>query len=159
MDSIIPFVCMWLYNGILYYLFIREIEPERVWTLVHQAQCKTGIRYWKQKNWLKVFSVEGDKPSQCPLLLISNNAGCQVYMRLAWKKSNHCKCSENGFRDINVTWQPRRVDWNAHVWTITRSLYYSVGAIVATEWACVICGRHIRKDWASRAMNLQQILH
>ena len=28
----------------------------------------------------------------------------------------------------------------------------------AIEWACVLCGRHIQNDWASRAINLHQIL-
>ena len=30
------------------------------------------------------------------------------------KKSSH-QYNENGLHDINVTWQPRGVDWNAHV--------------------------------------------
>ena len=28
----------------------------------------------------------------------------------------------------------------------------------AIEWACVLCGHHIQNDWASRAINLHQIL-
>ena len=31
------------------------------------------------------------------------------------------------------------------------SPYQSVGAADAVEWACVLCGRHIQNDWASRA--------
>ena len=60
--------------------------------------------------------------------------------------------------DIDVTWQPKRVDWNAHVWTMT-SLYYSMGAIDAIEWVCVLCGHYIQNAWVSRAMNLHRILH
>ena len=56
---------------------------------------------------------------------------------------------------MDETWQPRRADWNAHVWTITTSLYESVGALDSIEWARVLCGCHIQNDWASRAMNLQ----
>ena len=61
--------------------------------------------------------------------------------------------------DINVTWQPRRVDWNAHAWTMTTSLYWSLGVVDAVEWAWVLCGCWIQDDWAIRAMNLHQILH
>ena len=32
---------------------------------------------------------------------------------------------ENGLHDMDVTWQPRRVDWNVRVWTKMTSLYYS----------------------------------
>ena len=60
---------------------------------------------------------------------------------------------------IGVTWQPKRMDWNTHVWTITTSLYLSVGAVDAIEWACALCDHHIQNDWGSRAMNLHQILH
>ena len=35
--------------------------------------------------------------------------------------------------DIYVTWQPSRVDWNAHVWTMRTSLYWSVG-LVRCHW-------------------------
>ena len=41
---------------------------------------------------------------------------------------------------------------------MTTSLYWSVGAVGAVEWARVLCGRHIQNDWASRATNLHQIL-
>ena len=34
-----------------------------------------------------------------------------------------------------------------------------MGAVDTTEWACVLCGHCIQNDWASRAMNLHQILH
>ena len=34
--------------------------------------------------------------------------------------------------DINVTWQPRRVDWNVYAWTVS--------VVDAIEWACVLCG-------------------
>ena len=62
---------------------------------------------------------------------------------------------------ICITWQPDyvdgRVDWNAHVWTMTSSLYQSLGAVDAVEWACVLCDHCIQNDWASRATNLHQI--
>ena len=32
-------------------------------------------------------------------------------------------------QNIDVTWQPRRVDRNAHVWTVVISLYQSLGAV------------------------------
>ena len=32
------------------------------------------------------------------------------HTRSVWKKSSHCQYKENGLRNINVTWQPRRVD-------------------------------------------------
>ena len=35
---------------------------------------------------------------------------------------------------------------------------YSVGAVNAIEWACVLCGCPIQNDWASRATNLHHIL-
>ena len=38
------------------------------------------------------------------------------------------------------------------------SLYQSVGAVDAVEWACELCGCCIQNDWVSRAMNLHQIL-
>ena len=38
-----------------------------------------------------------------------------VYTRPIQKNWNHCYCNENGFCDIDVTWQPRKVHWNAHV--------------------------------------------
>ena len=47
----------------------------------------------------------------------------------------------------DVTWQPRRMDWNAHVWTGTTSLYLSVGAVDTVEWACVLWDHHIQNDW------------
>ena len=34
-----------------------------------------------------------------------------------------------------------------------------MGALDAIEWACVLCGRGIQNDRASRATNLHQILH
>ena len=33
-----------------------------------------------------------------------------------------------------------------------------MGEVDAVEWAWVLCGRHIQNDWASRTMNLHQIL-
>ena len=38
------------------------------------------------------------------------------------------------------------------------SLYQSVGVVDIFEWAHVLCGHRIQNDWASRAMNLHQIL-
>ena len=46
---------------------------------------------------------------------------------------------------MDVTWQPRRVDWNAHTWTMT-SLYKSVGVVDIVEWACVLCGCRIQNE-------------
>ena len=37
-------------------------------------------------------------------------------MRSVWKKSSHCSHNESGLPNIHVTWQPRRVDWNLHMW-------------------------------------------
>ena len=37
------------------------------------------------------------------------------YTRSVRKKSSHCSHNENGLRNINVTWRPRREDWKAHV--------------------------------------------
>ena len=31
-----------------------------------------------------------------------------------WKKSSHCKYNENSLHNINVTWQPWRVDFNEY---------------------------------------------
>ena len=42
----------------------------------------------------------------CPLLFRF------LYMRSFQKKSS--QHTENSLCDINVTWEPRRVDWNAH---------------------------------------------
>ena len=53
--------------------------------------------------------------------------------------------------------EPRRVDWNAHVWTMTTSLHWSVGAVDAVGGACVLCACRIQNDWVSRATNLQQM--
>ena len=52
--------------------------------------------------------------------------------------------------NINIIWQPRGVDWNAHAWTMTTSLYQSVGAADAIEWACVLCGCHTQNDWVEQ---------
>ena len=60
--------------------------------------------------------------------------------------------------NIDVTYQPRRVDWNVPTWTMTISLYELVGAVDAIEWECVLCSQHIENDWMSRATNLHQIL-
>ena len=38
-----------------------------------------------------------------------------VYEGSVWKTSSHCRHKENDLHDIDVTWQPRRVDWNARV--------------------------------------------
>ena len=38
-----------------------------------------------------------------------------IYMRSVQKKSSHCQYNENGSHDIDVTWQPRSVDWNVHM--------------------------------------------
>ena len=46
-----------------------------------------------------------------------------IYMKSVQKKSSHCQHNKNGLGDIDVTWQPRRVDWNVHVWTMMTSLY------------------------------------
>ena len=32
-----------------------------------------------------------------------------------WEKSNYCWYNENSLLDIDVTWQPRQVDWDMHV--------------------------------------------
>ena len=79
--------------------------------------------------------------------------------RTALKKSSHCCYNKSSLCDIDVTWQPRTVDWKVHVWTMTASLYESVGAVDTNEWACVLCGHCIENDWASRATNLHKILH
>ena len=41
---------------------------------------------------------------------------------------------------------------------MTTSLYYSVGVVGTVDWACVLCGHSIQNNWASRAMNLHEIL-
>ena len=47
--------------------------------------------------------------------------------------------------NIDITWQPRRVDWNAHAWTMT-SLYQSLRVVHTIEWVCVLFGHHIQND-------------
>ena len=66
-------------------------------------------------------------------------------MRSVRKKSSCCQYNENGLCDINVTWQPRIVDWNAHAWTMT-SLYQSLRVVHTIEWVCVLFGHHIQND-------------
>ena len=53
-------------------------------------------------------------------------------------------------RDVNVTWQPRRVDCNVHVWTMTTSLYLSVGVVDTIEWARVLCSHHVKNNWVEQ---------
>ena len=65
------------------------------------------------------------------------------------RKCSHCEYNENGLHNSDVTWQPRRVDCNAHVWTMTTSLYWSVSE-------CSVWLSHSK--WLSRAMNLHQVL-
>ena len=48
-------------------------------------------------------------------------------MRSVQKKSSCYSYNEDGLRNIDVTRQPGRVDWNAHVRTTRTSLYQSVG--------------------------------
>ena len=75
--------------------------------------------------------------------------------------------NKNSLCNINVTWQPRRVDWTEHAWTMMKSLMNMREIIVLVSggsrqhigWACVLCGCHIPNDWVSRAMKLHQILH
>ena len=71
---------------------------------------------------------------------LTRNTDIDAYMRSAQKKSSHCYYNENSLGDIHVTWQPKRVDWNAHVWTMMTLLYQSVEMVDAIEWACVLCG-------------------
>ena len=80
-------------------------------------------------------------------------------MRLVRKKFSHCLYNENDLCDIDVTWQPWRVDWDAHAWTMMTSLYYSLGTVDAIQWACVLCGCCIQNAWASIATNLHWVLH
>ena len=58
-------------------------------------------------------------------------------------------------RNIDVTWWPRRVDWNAHAWTAKTSLYWSVGMVDAVEWARVLCGSHIQDKWVEQQICIQ----
>ena len=51
---------------------------------------------------------------------------------------------------MKVTWQPRRVDWNTHAWTMMTSLYWSVGVVDAIERACALCGPCIQNDWVEQ---------
>ena len=52
---------------------------------------------------------------------------------------------------IDVTWQPWRVDWNVHVWTMMTSLYYSVGVVDTVEWARVLCDHRIQvTEWVEQ---------
>lgn len=39
------------------------------------------------------------------------------------KRSSYCQYNVNSFHDIDVTWQPRRMDWNAHAYALMTSLY------------------------------------
>ena len=57
-----------------------------------------------------------------------------------------------------MTWQPRKVDWNAHVWAMMTSLYQSVGEVDAIELVYVLCGHHIQNDGVSWVTDLHQIL-
>ena len=41
--------------------------------------------------------------------------------------------------------------WNAHVWTGTTSLYWSVRAVDADEWACVLYGHHIQNEQSNKS--------
>ena len=59
--------------------------------------------------------------------------------------------------DISVTWQPGRVDWTVHAWTMTTALYYSVGA-VDTRWVsmCTVWTSHSKwLKWVERQICLK----
>ena len=72
-----------------------------------------------------------------------------LYKRSFQKKSSHCYYNENCLHDVDIAWQPRGVDWEAHAWTMMTSLYQLVGAVDALEWARVLCGYCIQNDWVS----------
>ena len=56
---------------------------------------------FSEMNYVK-FGLKGD------------DRPIHLYMRSLWKKSSHCYYTRNGLHHIDVSWQPRRVDWSAH---------------------------------------------
>ena len=71
---------------------------------------------------------------------------CYVGMWSLSRKVQPFLYNKNGLHAINLTWQPRRVAWNVHVWTMMTSLYQSVEAVGTIKWACVLCGHHIQNE-------------
>ena len=67
-----------------------------------------------------------------------------------WKKSRRCQYSENGLHDIDATWQPRRVDWNAHACTMMTLLVSGGGR---HDWVnlCTVWPSHSK--WLSKNSN------
>ena len=63
----------------------------------------TGQTYWerKQKYRMNKFTEHFAPKKQTT--------------RSVQEKSSHCQYNENGLWDIDVTWQPRGVDWNVNV--------------------------------------------
>ena len=107
----------------------------------------TCILIFPSKIWAKVCIIHS---KNTVLLLL-----CIIWS--VWKKSSHC--SYNKMVCTTLRYPGSHGDWNARVWTMTTSLYLSVGTVDAAEWTCALCGCHFQNDWANRAMNLHQILH
>ena len=52
---------------------------------------------------------------------------------------------------MNVTWQPRREDWNVHEGNDDFTVLVSGGrGVDAIEWAHELCGRPIQNDWVEQ---------
>ena len=67
------------------------------------------------------WKIGGLKGEATVFLFLSSCSPTEGRIFLQWlyivcaEKSSHCQYNENVLCDIDVTWQPRRVDWNAHV--------------------------------------------
>ena len=76
----------------------------------------------------------------------------EVYtMRSVWKKSSHCYYNENGLHNIDVTWQPKRVDWNARVNSDDFNVLVSGGRRWCWLSTCTVWPSHSK--WLSKHSN------
>ena len=80
---------------------------------------------------------------------------CLLWIMLQWTWEYKYLCNMS-LHNIDVSWQPRRLDWNAHAWMMMTSLYVSGGGRHCWVSTCTVWLSHSK--WLSRATNLHQIL-
>ena len=79
---------------------------------------------------------------------VHTHAHTHTHTRSVWNKPSHRWYNQNGLHSIDVTWRPRRVDWNARAWTMATSQYQLVGGGRCHWVSMCTVGPHSK--WLSR---------
>ena len=124
---------------------ILSLKQNKLWKWeIHESNMRQKPTEWTLFHileWLPLIESDGKNTNTIHICICANKYCTSIYIYI-WsysiyyielnnivyigglsRKSPAIVNIMRSLRDIDVTWQPRRVDWNVHGWTMMASLY------------------------------------